>query len=176
MIRSPATATACAMVKRSSTVMILPFERMRSTWGCCACRKDRPPSTNRPTTTDLLLLPCLRRTVSVGSRCRPSKKQRPPVGKRDVPADRLIRQVLGLKAIDDDLGSRWQRVLRKAESVESVRATTFDRPRDHFTVGPLHVDVDPRVRIGHLPFGDGPPQLERAVDVEFRRERMMSRH
>ena len=31
-------ATACAMVKRSSTVMILPLERMRSGGGCCARR------------------------------------------------------------------------------------------------------------------------------------------
>ena len=35
-MRSPWIATACAIVKRSSTVMIFPFERIRSGAGCCA--------------------------------------------------------------------------------------------------------------------------------------------
>src|SRR5882672_5598125 len=37
-MRSPRIATACAMLKRSSTVMILPLVRMVSTAACCPCR------------------------------------------------------------------------------------------------------------------------------------------
>ena len=49
-MRSPRTAIACATVKRSSTVMIFPFEKMTSGAGCCAGRVDTAPANTSATT------------------------------------------------------------------------------------------------------------------------------
>ena len=47
-MRSPLTATACAIEKRSSTVMILPLVRMMSAAACCACARAGTCSVEPP--------------------------------------------------------------------------------------------------------------------------------
>ena len=106
-------------------------------------------------------------------RFRQSEEELSAVSKGNVSADAASRPVLRLVALDQDLGSRRQRLLREAESVEIVRAGAFDHPGDRFAIRALHVDVNPGVRVGQFPLHDRPPHLDRLVLVEFRPERMM---
>ena len=55
-MRSPRMATACAIVKRSSTVMIFPFDRMRSGGGCCARGIAAASTNSEPATASSLPL------------------------------------------------------------------------------------------------------------------------
>src|SRR5690242_8233615 len=84
-----------------------------------------------------------------------AEKQLSAVGKCDALANRTSGLVLGLVALDHDLGAGRQRVLGKAEPVQIVRAAALDHPGYHLAVVALHVHVDPGVRIGHFPFHDG---------------------
>src|SRR5713101_1026359 len=102
-----------------------------------------------------------------------AKEQLSAVSERDALPDCLSRAVLGLVAIDDDLGPGRNGILRETKSVQIIGAAAFNHPGDHLAVLTLNVNVDPRVRIGHFPLCDRPLQLERPGLVEFRRKPMM---
>src|SRR6185503_6345612 len=93
------------------------------------------------------------------------------IRERDVAAVGAIRTVLGLEALDEDLGALSQRLLVPATAQQRVGRATFDHPALDLTgLRILHVDVDPGVRVDPLHLHDRAPQLDRALRVEFRRE------
>src|SRR3989442_5422131 len=92
-----------------------------------------------------------RRPLFLGSRIpvtsaagrRPAEKQPRPVGEHEVAADRLVRPVLGLIGVDDQLGSDRDGLLGHTLSDELVWTTAFDHPRRDFAVRVLDVEVTP---------------------------------
>src|SRR5690348_16791490 len=63
-----------------------------------------------------------------GTGARRPDEQFLAVGERDVTAVGAERAVLGLKAFDDDLGARRQRLLGPAAPQQCVRRAAFDHP------------------------------------------------
>jgi hypothetical protein len=77
-------------------------------------------------------------------------------------------------AVDRDLGARSERLLREPAPEEYVGCAPLDRPRLHFAVGLLHVDVNPDVRVHPFDLRDRGLEADRLVGVEFRGKGMMS--
>src|SRR4029434_11356764 len=101
-------------------------------------------------------------TVTGGPCAGGAEKQLPPVRKREVPAVASHRAIFGPETFDDDFDSNRERVSCKSPPVERIRRTAFDHPALHLAVRPLHVDVDPRVRIDPFHFLCGALQSDRA--------------
>src|SRR5215813_11911232 len=76
-------------------------------------------------------------------------------------------------AVNDELLTNLQRVLRDAVANEAVRRAAFDAPLLNHPVGGFDVDPDPRVRIDELNFRDGAPEYQRFIFAEYRIPRMM---
>ena len=113
---------------------------------------------------------------SISSIGRPTEKQPLSIGECEVPANRLGGPILCLIAFHDQLGTKRHGVHGNALSDQFVRAPAFDEPGNDRVVGLRHFEMEPRMRIDHLPLHQRSPQLERFVDVEFSRERMMRPH
>src|ERR1700682_5037057 len=96
----------------------------------------------------LLFVLLIRRT-----RARRAYKQPLAVGERDLPTVGSVRPVFGLIALDDNLGSERDGILRPATSDQRSRRARLDHPAFHLAVCRLDVDVDPRVRIDPLHLG-----------------------
>src|SRR5713226_4654810 len=77
----------------------------------------------------------------------------------------VLRQI----ALDDDLNSCRQRVLREPATEQRVRWPTFDHPIGHLAVWSLDVYVDPGVRVDPFHLGHRPFQGNRLVSLEFGR-------
>src|SRR5215472_17302721 len=85
-----------------------------------------------------------------------------------------MRAVFGLIAVYDDLVADLHRIPSDSAPHEHVRASGFDRPILHLAVGPLHVDIDPAMRIDQHHFGDSSvTKLDRLLLVELGREGVM---
>jgi hypothetical protein len=56
---------------------------------------------------------------------------------------------------------------------QRVRGAAFDGPLLLLARRRRHLDVQPRMRIAELHFRDDAVELDRPIDVELRRERMM---
>src|SRR5262249_13690341 len=93
-----------------------------------------------------------------GTRCGATHEQALPVlREREICADAAIRSVLSLIAFDDDFRARGQRVLGEPHPEQGVGTTALDHPACDFAVRSGHIQMNPRVRIDHFPFGDHAP-------------------
>ena len=106
-------------------------------------------------------------------RVRCGHEQLASVRERQVPAVDALQTVLCEIAGDDDLGSDRQRILIESSAEHCIRSARFDFPGGHRTVGILHIDGDPAVRIDPFYFFYGALNLGRHVCVIFGRERVM---
>ena len=99
-----------------------------------------------------------------------------PSGKRDVAAARAERAVLGLKAFDVHLGAGRHGVAVPAVANQRVGRAAFDHPLLLLAGLRRDLDVQPRVRVAELHLGDDAVELDRSIDIELGRERMMRDH
>src|SRR5688572_22754096 len=84
--------------------------------------------------------------------------------------------VLGLEALDQDLGAGKERVLVPPAAEERVRRAALDHPLLGLAVGGLDVDVDPGVRVDPLHLGHRAPQLHRPLGIELGGKRVVRNH
>src|SRR5262249_14700439 len=87
----------------------------------------------------------------------------------------LLGMIARLVAVDDDLGSRWERILIDAASQKRVRTSALHHPNLLGSILFGYFDVNPRVGIDPFDFHDLAFEQDRKVGVEFRSEGMMSR-
>jgi len=104
---------------------------------------------------------------------RGAHEQALAVGQDQVRAVGAIGTVLRLIALDGDLGTRQQRVLREPSSNKRVRRTPFDHPPRYGAIGVLDVEMNPAVRVDPIHLDDGTLERDRLVRVELGGKRMM---
>ena len=85
----------------------------------------------------------------------------------------LFVPVLGLIALNGQLGAHFQRPLGESAPQHDVGAAAFDHPIGDGAVRILHVDVNPGVRIDPFHLGDRSRQMDRLAAVELRLKRVM---
>ena len=77
---------------------------------------------------------------------------------------------LGAIAVDHDLAANRKVGLAETTPQQRRRSARFDRPVDDFAVSLFDVDVNPPVRIHPIHTSQHALQLDRLVDIEFRRK------
>src|SRR5215470_7415007 len=122
--------------------------------------------------TSLLLLGRVA-SINWSTRTRRTHEQPASVGEDEVAAVRAIRAVLRPIAFDRDFHTGFDRFAREAATEERVRRAAFYHPLRDGTVGVLHIDVDPRVRVDPLHFRNRALEDDGRVRIELRGERMM---
>src|ERR1700681_306126 len=80
---------------------------------------------------------------ATGSRGIAAQKQSSSIGQDEIPPNSPVRSVLRLIALDDELYSDRQGILRHTQPDELVRGAAFNQPRHHRAIRALDVDVEP---------------------------------